>query len=135
VSTATAVPSHAASRPRPLQPEGRVSWALEFLRRELAPYPGRLSTVTRMVLAATLTMLIIMTFHLPAGALGGYFALIISRESLGSTAKQTWLTIVFFCLGTVYVMLGIAVFVDSPYSLPLGHRLVLPDLFCHGNGA
>jgi multidrug resistance protein MdtO len=116
VSTATAVPSHAASRPRPLQPEGRVSWALEFLRRELAPYPGRLSTVTRMVLAATLTMLIIMTFHLPAGALGGYFALIISRESLGSTAKQTWLTIVFFCLGTVYVMLGIAVFVDSPVT-------------------
>jgi len=69
-----------------------------------------------MVLATTLAMLIIMTSHVPAGALGGYFALIISRESLRNTAQQTWLTIVFFCLATVYVVLGVALFVDSPVT-------------------
>ncbi len=96
--------------------EDRASWFLELLRRELAPYPGRTSTVVRMVIAVTLTMLVIMTFHLPAGALGGYFALIISRESLTDTIKQTWLTIAFFCLGTVYVLLSVAVLLDSPVT-------------------
>ncbi len=117
MSTAAAVPSRPAATQRSrLEPEGRFTWLLEFLRRELAPYPGRLSTVTRMVVAVTLTMLLIMTFHLPGGALGGYYALVISRESLGSTARQTWLTIAFFCAATAYVMLGIAIFVDSPVT-------------------
>ncbi len=88
----------------------------DFLRQELAPYPGRASTVARMVLAATVTMLILNTFHLPAGALGGYFALIISRESLRNTIQNTWLTIAVFALSTVYVLVGIALFVDSPVT-------------------
>lgn len=96
--------------------ESASQWFYNFLRQELTPYPGRVSTVARMVTAVTLTMLIIMTFHLPAGALGGYYALIISRESLRNTLQQTWLTIVFFCLGTVYVLVGVAMFVDSPVT-------------------
>ena len=68
--------------------EDRAFWFLELLRRELAPYPGRTSTVARMVISVTLTMLVIMTFHLPAGALGGYYALIISRESLTNTVSR-----------------------------------------------
>ncbi len=109
---AVTAPRHGDAGDR--QPGG--SWFLDFLRRELAPFPGRLSLVVRMVLAATLTMLLIMTFHLPAGALGGYFALNVSRESLRNTAQQTWLTIAFFGLGTVYTMVGIALFVDSPLT-------------------
>ncbi|RRA47317.1 hypothetical protein D1Y84_02405 [Acidipila sp. EB88] len=104
---------------RPGDPGDRTplhTWFLNFLQRELAAYPGRVSLVTRMVLGATLTMLIIMTFHLPGGALGGYFALIVSRESLRNTVQQIWLTIAFFCLATVYTLAGIAIFVDSPIT-------------------
>ena len=119
MSAAGQVVKGAIPAPRPGDAGDRApaaAWFGEFLRRELAPYPGRFSLVTRMVLAVTLAMLIIMTFHLPAGALGGYFALILARESLRSTVQQVWLTIAFFCLATVYVMVGIALFVDSPVT-------------------
>jgi len=33
-----------------------LTWFLEFLKEELAPYPGRAGTIARMVLAATLVM-------------------------------------------------------------------------------
>ncbi len=96
--------------------ESGLSWFLEFLRRELAPYPGRISLVARMTLATTLAMLVINTFHVPAGALGGYFALVISRESLRNTVQNTWLTIAFFSIAAVYVFVGVALFVDSPVT-------------------
>jgi multidrug resistance protein MdtO len=99
-----------------ISPPGTAPWFADFLRQELAPYPGRVSIVARMVIAVTLTMLVIMTFHLPAGALGGYYALVLSRESLRNTVQQTWLTSVFFGLGTLYVMVGVALFVDSPVT-------------------
>jgi multidrug resistance protein MdtO len=47
----------------------------EFLKEELIPYPGRAALVGRMVLAATLTMLITLTFRLPYGAYGAIYAL------------------------------------------------------------
>ncbi len=93
-----------------------AEWVLQFFRQELTPYPGRLSVVVRMVLATTLAMLLIMTGHLPSGALGGYFALAVSREDLRSTLSSTLLTILSFSLGTLYVVLGVALFVDSPVT-------------------
>ena len=116
MSTGTAALPHKAAGTPARLPQGAASWLLEFFARELAPYPGRVSLVTRMVIGVTLTMLIIMTFHLPGGALGVYYALIISRESLRNTVQQTWLTVAFFALGTLYVMLGIALFLDSPVT-------------------
>jgi multidrug resistance protein MdtO len=88
----------------------------DFLRRELAPYPGRTSTVIRMTIAASLVMLAIMTFRIPGGALGGYFALLISRENLRSTMQQTFTTLLAFAAGTVYTLLGVIFFVDSPVT-------------------
>ena len=67
--------------PRPLD------WFGEFLKEELAPYPGRVALVARMVIAATLVMLITMTFHIPYGAYGTIYALTISRESPQAKVK------------------------------------------------
>ena len=39
------------------------TWFLQFLREELTPYPGRTALVARMMIAATLAMLISMTFR------------------------------------------------------------------------
>jgi multidrug resistance protein MdtO len=104
--------SPAAARARPR----RQRWFADFLRRELAPYPGRISTVARMVIAATLTMLILQTFHLPAGALGGFFALLFSRENLRASVYQALGLALFFLLGTTVSLVCFAMFLDSPVT-------------------
>jgi multidrug resistance protein MdtO len=67
-----------------------LAWFRDFLREELAPYPGRDSLVIRMVIAATLVMIIGMTFRIPYIFQGAFYALVVSRESpratLGSAA-------------------------------------------------
>ena len=64
------------------------TWLWEFLKHELAPYPGRVATVARMVLAVTLVMIICDTFRIPYAFLGGIYALLISRESPRATLSS-----------------------------------------------
>ncbi|MDX6459356.1 MAG: multidrug resistance protein MdtO, partial [Acidobacteriaceae bacterium] len=86
----------------------------EFLKEELVPYPGRAALVGRMVMAATLTMLIAVTFRLPYGAYGAIYALSISRESTQITLNTAMTRIVAYSLGAVYVLIGATFFVDDP---------------------
>ncbi len=46
-----------------------LAWFGEFLKGELAAYPGRAALVARMTFAATLIMIICMTFRIPYGFL------------------------------------------------------------------
>ena len=77
---AVAPPPTVTEWPRPL------AWLREFLKEELAPYPGRGRLVARMVIAATLVMLITMTFRLPLGVQAIY-ALAISRGTHWATVR------------------------------------------------
>ncbi len=86
----------------------------EFLKEELIPYPGRAGLVGRMVMAATLTMLITLTFRLPYGAYGAIYALSISRESTQITLNTAVTRIVAYSLGAIYVLIGATFFVDDP---------------------
>jgi multidrug resistance protein MdtO len=86
----------------------------EFLKEELIPYPGRAALVARMVMAATLAMLITMTFRLPYGAYCAIYALAISRESTQITLKTAANRIVSYSLGAAYVLIGATIFVDDP---------------------
>ena len=61
------------------------SWLWDFLKEELAPYPGRVSLVARMVTASTLVVIIGMTFRIPYTAFAALFALVLSRESIEAT--------------------------------------------------
>ena len=45
-------------------------WLRDFLRDELAPYPGRGAVVARMVLASSIVMILSMTFRIPYAAYG-----------------------------------------------------------------
>ena len=56
-------------------------WFWGFLQTELAPYPGRAWVVGRVTIAATLVMLVVMTFQIPSGFLGAIFVLFLSREN------------------------------------------------------
>lgn len=90
------------------------AWILEFLKEELVPYPGRSALVGRMVAAATLAMLITMTFRLPYGAYCAIYSLSISRESTQMTVKAAVTRIVSYSLGAAYVLIGATFFVDDP---------------------
>jgi multidrug resistance protein MdtO len=94
----------------------RISWTepWEFIRWEIAPYPGRFGTVARMVIAAVLVMLLVMTFRIPNATLAGYYSLLLARESLAATWRQSMMIVLGFVAGTAYVLLGMMLFRGSP---------------------
>jgi multidrug resistance protein MdtO len=94
-------------------------WLWEFLKEELAPYPGRAGTVTRLVLAATLVMIICMTFRIPYAFQGAIYALLISRESPRATLQSAGTILLFTGIGAAYVLIS-AWFV---ISVPMLHFL------------
>jgi len=96
-----------------------LTWLWEFLKHELAPYPGRFLTVARMVLAATLVMIICNTFRIPYAFLGGIYALLISRESPRATLSSAGTVLLLAASGVAYVLVS----VQFVISVPLLHFL------------
>jgi multidrug resistance protein MdtO len=89
-------------------------WLRQFLQEELAPYPGRAALVARMTIAATIVMLLTMTFRIPYGAYAAFYALTISRESPQATAKAAKTIIVAFSLSVLYLVIGAMFFLQDP---------------------
>ncbi len=94
-----------------------AAWFADFLRSELAPYPGRGLLVARMVISATITMILIMTFRIPGGAVGPLYAFIISRENLVSSARSALHLSIAFGACALFVPIGGRMF----GSIPLTH--------------
>ena len=92
-----------------------TAWFPQFLRQELAPYPGRGAVVARMVISATLTMIILVTFQIPGGAVGALCAFILSRENLRSTAKSALVIILAFVIGALFIPVGARMFASTPF--------------------
>ena len=86
----------------------------EFVKEELAPYPGRVALVARMVICATLVMIITMTFRLPYGMHGAVFSLIISRESPRATLKHVRTAVIAFAFSAIYIFIGALFSLDDP---------------------
>jgi multidrug resistance protein MdtO len=95
-------------------PRRSTAWFREFLRDELTPYPERFALVARMVIAATIVMLITMTFRMPYGAYAALYALTISRESPQTTGKAVTSIVAAFVLGGAYVLLSACFFFGDP---------------------
>lgn len=89
-------------------------WLKGVLKEELAPYPGRAALVARMTIAASIVMLLSMTFQIPYGAYAAIYALTISHESAEATAKATKTLIVAFSLSVLYVLIGAMFFLQDP---------------------
>lgn len=81
-------------------------WFLEFLKQELAPYPGRAATVARMVLATALVMLICVTFRIPFAFQGAIFVLLISRESIRATLRTATTILLVTALTAAYLLVS-----------------------------
>jgi multidrug resistance protein MdtO len=75
------------------EPPRPLPWFWEFLKEELAPYPSRAETVARMVIAATLVMVICMTFRVSYAFQGAVYALLISRVP---ALHFFWIIVSFF---------------------------------------
>jgi multidrug resistance protein MdtO len=101
------------SRTLPERPQP-IGWLRDFLREELAPYPGRTALVARMVIASTVVMIVTMTFRIPFGAYGAIYAFTISRESTQATVTAAKTAIVTFALSGLYILIGAILFVGDP---------------------
>jgi multidrug resistance protein MdtO len=104
-----------------------IHWLWEFLKNELTPYPGRAWVVARITIAATLVMIIVMTFQIPTGFLGAIFTLFVSRENPTATLVGGLKAIAFFMIGTAFSLLGAVLFVDDPLThfLAVGFGLLV----------
>jgi len=91
-----------------------LSWIRDFLKEELAPYQGRVGVVARMVLSATLIMLVVMTFRIPYGFQAAIFALIVPRESPRATVWSSAKTSIGMSISTAYVLLTIQPVINVP---------------------
>ena len=76
-------------------------------------------TVARMVLAATLVMIICNTFRIPYAFLGGIYALLISRESPRATLSSAGTVLLLAAAGVAYILVS----VQFVISVPLLHFL------------
>lgn len=89
-------------------------WFPDFLRKEFAPYPGRGALVARTVIAATLSMILIVTFRIPGGVIGALSAFILSRENLVSTAKSAIFIVTSFAIGGLFIPIGARMLASTP---------------------
>jgi multidrug resistance protein MdtO len=89
-------------------------WLWGFLKEELVPYPGRFSTVARMVIAATLVMIVCMTFRIPYGFQGAIYVLFVSRESPRATLESAGIISLVTAIGVAYVLISARFVINAP---------------------
>ncbi len=85
-----------------------------WLKGELAPYPGRVQLVARMVIATTLVMIVCMAYRIPYAWQAATYALLVSRESSRSTIKSAATILFVTVLSTTYILLSIHLFINNP---------------------
>ena len=110
-----------ATRAAPIsqQPIGRgVSWPWfrEFIRWEVAPYPGRVNTVIRMTVTATLVMIVAVTFRIPNAFLGALFSILLARENLAATWRGGRTIVLAFVGASLYTLFGMMLFRGYPIT-------------------
>src|SRR5246500_3917023 len=96
------------------EPSGFLPWLREMVKEEIAPYPGRGVVVARMVIAATVTMILVMTFRIKGGYEGALYAFLIARDSLQSTLKSAVAVAVSYTVGVSFVLTCAALFASHP---------------------
>ena len=108
MGTATATATATTWWPSPLV------WLRNFLRDELAPYPGRGALVARMVVAASIVMLVNMTFKIPYGAYAAIYAFTTSRENPEATWRSVRNSVTGLAVAAAYVLVGAVIFSSEP---------------------
>ncbi len=108
------MPAQSEALPGAIDQGGKWFW--DFIRAELAPYPGRAWVVARMTVSATIVMVLVMTFQIPGGFQGAIFTLLISRENPTETFFSGFRTAVGFLIGTLYTLFSIRMLIADPLT-------------------
>jgi multidrug resistance protein MdtO len=93
---------------------GWQKWFLQFVKSELAPYPGRANTVARLTIAVVLTFLLVMTFRIPNAAITLYTVFTITRESSSAAVKSALFSIGGVTVGVALSLVGALLLFDEP---------------------
>ena len=101
---------------RPVAQSVSWTWFREFIRWEVAPYPGRLSTVIRMTITATLVMIIVVTFRIPNPFLAAFFSILVARDNLIATWRGSQMIVLGFSAASIYTLLGAMLFRGYPIT-------------------
>jgi len=91
-------------------------WFRDFIRWEVAPYPGRTNTVVRMTVTATVVMLIVVTFRIPNAAVGGLYSILLARENLCATWRGARAAVFGFIAASLYTLVGMMLFRGYPIT-------------------
>jgi multidrug resistance protein MdtO len=91
-------------------------WFREFIRWEIAAYPGRVNTVLRMTVTATLVMIIVVTFRIPNAFLAALFSILLARENLAATWHSGRILVLAFMGASLYTLLGMMLFRGYPIA-------------------
>jgi multidrug resistance protein MdtO len=93
-----------------------TAWFWQFLKNELSPYPGRAWAVGRMTIAATIIMVLVMTFRIPFGFQGAIYTFFLSRESPRATLIGGIRLALVVAMASAYTILTIAMLVADPLT-------------------
>lgn len=125
-ASASAVRSPSERRRYPATHTGSVSessrlppfrtWFPALVRDELRPYPGRGILMLRYTAAATLVMLAIVIFRLPGAAVGGFFCIVLPRDSPQSTLRSGAVLLLTIACSLAFVLGGTILFVNYPLT-------------------
>ena len=96
------------------QSAGPLPWMWKFLQQELAPYPGRTALVARMTIAATLVMIVCMTFRVPHAFQGAIYVLSIYRQTSRATAESTGRILLVTAVGAAYLLVSMWFVLNFP---------------------
>ena len=99
---------------RPIESSAPLTWVRQFLKEELAPYPGRAALVGRMTIAATLIMIVCLTFRLQFAFQGAVYALLISRESPRATLRSAAIIAIVTATATAYLLVSVQFVISDP---------------------
>jgi multidrug resistance protein MdtO len=106
------------SRPGPRPPRPASSAPLvEFLRRELAPTPGRLGATLRLTLACTAATVPIMIHHIPHGLVVMIVMYLITKEDTTATLLGSVFGLVGVTLGFVLALLAWQIALETAWRL------------------
>jgi multidrug resistance protein MdtO len=103
-----------AAEPRAQEPRPPFIWFWEFLKEELAPFPGRGGVVARMVLASTVMMIITMVFRLPYGAYSAFYVFQLSRESQRASINSAGTIVAAFGVSAAVALAGAMLVLGDP---------------------
>jgi multidrug resistance protein MdtO len=92
------------------------AWFWQFLKNELALYPGRAWVVGRMTIAATIIMVLVMTFRIPYGFQGAIYTFFLTRENPRATLIGAIRISIAVAIAEAYIILTIMMTVASPLT-------------------